>query len=51
MLLEASTFNVFGLKITQDDIERIFQEFSQTYDALRERNAKCETSTSAKRKL
>ena len=39
-MLEASAFNVFGLKITQDDIGRIFEAFTGTYDALKERNPK-----------
>lgn len=39
-MLEASTFNVFGLRITQDDINRIFEAFARTYNVLIERNPK-----------
>jgi len=39
-LLESSTFNVFGLTITSDDINRIFEGFERTYNILKQTNPK-----------
>lgn len=33
-MLEASAFNVFGLTITRDDFDRIFEGFERTYSVL-----------------
>jgi len=39
-LLEASNFRVFGLEITEDDVNRIFEAFARTYTVLREKSPK-----------
>ena len=38
--MEASTFNVFGLTITTDDVNRIFKGFERTYNVLIAENPK-----------
>lgn len=39
-MFEASSFRIFGLEITQDDISKIYDVFIKTYKSLQERNPK-----------